>query len=74
MKAVGRSCSRVSIAPAIVETPGDTAAFDGYWETIAVQQTSVWDESSVVYSAYRCDIGDPFGESAQSKLYSWCAF
>ena len=51
-------------APTLVEVPGDTAAFDGYWETIAVQQTSVWDESAVRFSAYRCDVGDPFGESA----------
>ena len=28
-----------------------------------MQQTSVWDESAVKFSAYRCDVGDPFGES-----------
>ena len=37
--------------------------FDGYWETFSVQQTSVSDESTVIYAAYRCDIGDPFGKS-----------
>ena len=53
-----------TLAPVLVKTPGNTsAAFDGYWETIAVQQTPVWDESSVIFSAYRCDVGNPFGES-----------
>ncbi|KAL2053608.1 hypothetical protein ABVK25_006261 [Lepraria finkii] len=46
--------------PPEVEKPGGGGTFDGYWETFSVQQTSVSDESTVIYAAYRCDIGDPF--------------
>lgn len=57
-------------APALIETPGGGASFDGHWEIIAVRKTAVWDESSVVYSAYRCDIGSPFGNAVHALSVS----
>lgn len=55
--------SHISPAPILLKAPSGNAYFDGYWETIAVQQTSISDESTIQYNAYRCDIGSPFGES-----------
>lgn len=46
--------------PILLKAPSGNAYFDGYWETIAVQQTSISDESTIQYNAYRCDIGSPF--------------
>ena len=57
-----------SSVPAEIQKPeaegGGT--FYGYWETLAVTQTSVADESNVTYGAYRCNIGDPFGKFANA--------
>ena len=49
-------------APILVPHPNATNAFDGYWEAIHVKQQYAYDESDVLLTAYRCDIGSPFGE------------
>ena len=58
--------------PAEVQKPAAEGGgtFDGYWETLAVTQTSVADESNVAYGAYRCNIGDPFGKFANACISS----
>ncbi|MCJ1455734.1 hypothetical protein MMC28_006090 [Mycoblastus sanguinarius] len=49
---------RQNPTPAIIAQPG--GYFEGYWETIDVQQTLMPNESAIIFSAYRCDIGDSF--------------
>lgn len=53
---------RQNPVPAEVQKPAAEGGgtFYGYWDTLAVTQTSVPDQSNVTYSAYRCNIGDPF--------------
>ena len=49
-------------APILVPHFNATNAFDGYWEAIHVTQQDTYNEADVLLTAYRCDIGNPFGE------------
>ena len=58
-------------APLLVPHFNATNAFDGYWEAIHVTQQDTYNEADVLLTAYRCDIGNPFGEFSDR---SWLCF